>query len=388
MPNVRLVRSSLTAAGALAMFASCSVYTEDLLLEASEELTDDGGSGSAPSSGTGGDTTDPTPSVTDPDEPDDPGEDMLGTPTAPTPNLPDTSGTPSPTAPPTDTSSSMAPTGTDAPPPSTANPGDSGSPPDPVGTSTDDPVDEPPETDTGETPEPEPEPEPDPNAPSEDALIDDFDSRITRLNGGQREGFWFTDGSSDGDITNIDDVFVELASGGAAAHVVASGFTPPPVDEADPPGGWAVFGVNFNDGGNEPPPAYVQAAQYDGLQFWACTAAASGSSELYVEIPTTDTSSEHDADNENNHFRYRLELSDTWTQVVLDWDDFKQTWGASREFAADHVIGIQFSLLAEEFDLWIDNLEFNPPDGSEPSNPPPTGPCPTSAPAMSIADAG
>ncbi len=231
-----------------------------------------------------------------------------------------------------------------------------------AGTSTPAPSDPAPDA-TPVTEEPMPEPAPDDDAPSDDPLIDDFDNGNPRLSGGQREGFWFSDGSSEGDITPVDDAIIALDSGGRAAHVTASGFDTT----------WAVFGVNFN--GGEPAPAYVQAAQYTGLQFWACTADASGSSALFVEIPTTDTSSEHDASNEDNHYRYELALTDTWTRYTLRWSDFEQTWGTVKTFSEEAVLGIQFSLLDTGFDIWVDNIEFTPTDGSTASDPP-SGACP------------
>lgn len=373
MPMVHLVRSSLTLAiaGALMTPFACSVYTEDLLLEVTDGLTDDSPGSTSPDSGDTDDATDVDPLRPPDDGPSDGtgGNDGM-TPVAPspfTPETPDASSTGGLPTPPTGGSGS-APTETDV------EPGD-GSPTDPVGAPTDAPEDPEPDTDA----EPEPEPEPDPDAPSDDPLIDDFDSRNARLNGGNREGFWFTDGSTEGQITAIADAFVRLDTGGAAAHIVASGF------ELPEDGGWAVFGVNFNEGATAPP-AYIQAAQYDGIQFWACTAAASGTSELYVEIPTTDTSQEYDDSNENNHFRYLLQLDDIWTQYSVAWDDVEQTWGKTRPFVAEHIVGLQFSLLGEGFDIWIDNIEFTPADGSQPSSPEPSGPCPGLA--TTVVDAG
>jgi hypothetical protein len=161
---------------------------------------------------------------------------------------------------------------------------------------------------------------------------------------------------------------LSLAGGGKALHVVASGFT-----ATDP---WAVLGVNFN--GDSPAPPYVQAAQYEGVQFWACTSAISGSSDVFVQIPTTDTSTEHSPDNEDNHYTYPLELTDTWEQYTLTWGAFEQTWGTTKPFDDEAILGIQFSLDGEGFDIWLDNVEFTPDDDSS-ASPPPSGPCPSGA---------
>ncbi len=357
---MRLVRSSLqlriSTLIVVAGVPACSVYTEDLLLEPVSTETD----GTDPS---------PTPASSEPSE---------------TPNSPDVTPDPAETTdeqtdvtPPAPPAPGSGPGETDDSGPDSTDPSDPEPSPEPTdpapvaSTGPDEPGPAPSapveETDAGPAPS-TPTPTVDDNAPSDDPLIDDFDNGNPRLNGGQREGFWFSDGSADGDITPPEDGFLSISGGGRALHVVASGYTGA--------NAWAAFGVNFN--GDSPAPPYVQAAQYTGLQFWACTSANSGSSSLFVLIPTTDTSSEHSPDNEDNHYAYPLELTDTWTQYTFEWADFEQTWGTSKPFNDESIIGIQFSLDGEGFDIWLDNLEFTPDDDSS-ASPPPTGPCPSGA---------
>jgi hypothetical protein len=208
----------------------------------------------------------------------------------------------------------------------------------------------------------------DQNGPSEDPLIDDFEDGNAQIRTrGLREGYWFTatDGDSDGTITDIDDVFVDLPDGsGGAAHIVASGF------DLESPAG--VFGVNLNDDDSDP---YLQSAQYDGLAFFACSPA--GSQRIIVEITTTDTVKAY------NHYRATVRLTDMWQAFSFEWDDFSQTWGDMVAFDPEKVVGLQFNLDAdtdpdtlEGYDLWLDDIEFIE-DGSTSASGP-SGACPGS----------
>src|SRR5690606_18416396 len=206
----------------------------------------------------------------------------------------------------------------------------------------------------------------DQDGPSDDPLIDDFEDGNTQIRRrGLREGYWFTstDGMSDGTITDIDDVFVDLpdASGGAA-HVIAEDF------DLESPA--AVFGVNINDDDEE---AYHQSEQYDGLAFFACSPA--GAQRIIIEITTTDTVTVY------NHYRATVRLTGTWQQFSFEWDDFSQTWGDMVAFDPAEVVGIQFNLDAdtdedtlESYDLWLDDIEFI--EGGSTSATGPSGACP------------
>lgn len=213
------------------------------------------------------------------------------------------------------------------------------------------------------------EPEPADDAPSDTPLIANFEGDPSRLRGGSREGFWFTGVNGAGAITDVEDVFIDTPDGEGAAHVVASGF------DVDNDERWAGFGVNFNAG--EPPPVYSQAAQYDGLHFWACTPTPpdAAMSELYVEMVTTDSSPEYDG--EGNNYRYVVELTQMWQEFTIPWDELSQTWGAVTDFNVNAVLGLQFSLKEGGFDLWLDSLEFIDPAGSSTTGP--SGPCPFAA---------
>ncbi len=369
MLNVRLVSNRLLSQRLALVMAlgilACDVYGPDLLTPVT---TDDepgpSASGdpttSSPGSSSPSDPKGVGPTASDPSsEPEVPiAPDVTGV--APAPPQPPTAGPGPSDVPGPDTT---APMGTD--PASTSGP--TGTVPGPDATG---PV--------GPDPAPTTPSEPEPETPSDDPLIADFEGNSGQLSGGHREGYWFTDGSSEGTITPLDDVFVDASTGNGAAHVLAYDYIAT---------GWAAFGADFNDG--KIPPAYVQAVQYDGIRFWACTGDASGMSELFFEVVTLDTSKAHDDTNENNHYRTSIDLDGTWQQYTFLWGDLEQTWGDKRtEFDVNGVIGLRFSLETEGFDLWLDGVEFIEPDDA-PSTlaNPPTGSCPVTPPRPA-ADAG
>jgi hypothetical protein len=234
--------------------------------------------------------------------------------------------------------------------------------------------------------EPEPQPEPEPeipdDAPSEDPLIDDFDRTPQLRVRSSREGYWFTSQKTgDGTITAVADALVEEPADNYALHAVAQDY----VDAET----WAVFGAKFN-GGDAPVPPYVQAAQYSGLRFWACSGA--GSSSVYLEVVTTDTSSEYDDGNEDNHYRYAVELSAEWELFEVPWDDpdLVQLWGTMRSLEPSNVAGFQFNLFDGEtgYDIWLDDVEFIEEGVETTVESPRKGPCPGQGTAAADSGAG
>jgi Carbohydrate binding domain (family 11) len=367
---------ALAASLASAFLAGCSVYSTSLL--ESGPVTDNTMESTESTGTTSGTTSNSPPSSTPTSQ---------GTGPGPAASL--TSG--SPTVPATGTSASG--TGTTVMPPATntgttstgvvattapvstdpAVPGSTG----PAATDSTAPS-VPPEA-TGGTPEEPSTDGPVVEVPSDDPLIDDFEDGSEQLPiEGSREGFWFARGNSsdDGTITDIEEAFVALTAGDnqVALHVVAKKFTATDT--------WAVFGANFND--RDPAPAYIQAAQYDGLHFWAC--GGLGASKVALEVATTDTSSAYD--HQDNHYRKDLSLTASWKEFVVPWDDLRQTWGDMTDFDAEHVLGLQFNISSgqEGFDVWLDDLEFIDAGGSNVTAPR-TGACPSSAPPAA-ADAG
>jgi Carbohydrate binding domain (family 11) len=377
MLNVRPVRNIPTFVACIAL-AACSVYTPSLLesgpVEADDGLsepgtnTDDTPSDPAPAPTTKPTTTGSSPTATQsssgpspavstagplPDRPVPPGE----TSAPPATSAPAASGDPTP-VPPSGTVGPAVPapsdTGTTTPTPST------------------DPTEPPAPTSEGPAEE----------VPSDDPLVDDFEDGTEQLRlEGSREGFWFARGNAtdDGTITDIGDAFVELADGDnlVALHIVAENFIATDT--------WAVFGANFNN--DDPAPAYIQAAQYDGLHFWAC--GGLGASKVALEVATTDTSSAYDG--QDNHYRLDLSLTASWKEFIVPWDDLKQSWGDMSTFNAERVLGIQFNISTGEegFDVWLDDVEFIDPSGTTVTTPR-SGECPSSAPPEPepAADAG
>lgn len=370
MLNVRPVRNIPTFLASVVLTA-CSVYTPSLLdgpvtNDDDEVRTDDDTSDDPEMPSSTG-----TPTSTNTSNPPGTGSGTSTSTTSvpPATSLPPGATTSAPTTAPTVTDKpmpSMMPTGTTpgtgattpttTPTDSTAMPSMTETAPTAPGTVEPEP--------TEETPEEE--------VPSDDPLVDDFEdsSEQVRIEG-SREGFWFARGnaSDDGTITDIEDAFVELAGGEntVALHVVAQGFVATDT--------WAVFGTNFN--AKDPAPAYIQAAQYTGLRFWAC--GGLGASKVALEVATTDTSSAYD--HEDNHYRFDVSLTATWKMVEVPWDDMKQTWGDTTDFDPEHVLGLQFNITTGEegFDVWLDDLEFIDPAGTTVTAPR-TGGCPQSTP--------
>lgn len=344
---------ALIALGSLA----CEVYTPELLEPVSVEepgpdpTTQPSGSSPNSPSEPGPNEPDPVEPTPDPDDSTPPAPDVTGAPSD-SPSTPPTEPT---SAPDPDPSTPAGPEPTPTLPGTSPTPGPDASAP--VG---------PEPAPTGTAPS-----EPQPETPSDNPLIADFEGNSEQLAGGHREGYWFSDGASGGSITDVEDVFSEAPAGNGAVHILASGY-----GAMD----WATFGVDFNDG--TVPPAYVQAAQYDGIRFWACTGDSSGMSELFFEVVTLDTSKVHEESNEDNHYRARLDLDDQWTQYEFAWDDLEQTWGTkSPVFDIDGVIGLRFSLEAAGFDLWLDNVEFIEGAMASVVTEPPSGSCPVTLPA-------
>lgn len=353
---------------------ACSVYGPSLLepdplgTESSPQEPDDPDPVVTPS-GNSSPTTTPTGPATQPTTVNGPQPSASQQPSVVTPAMPPTTGgsssSPTPAMPPTAVTSGTTPPNT---PPSTT---DGPTVPDPTTVPTG-PDPEPSTTDT-------PEPSPSDDEPSDDPLVDDFEDGSEQLRlEGSREGFWFSRGNpqDDGTITDIKDAFAELSMTGNdfALHMVAENYTATDT--------WAVFGANFH--ADDPAAAYVQAAQYDGLHFWACGGLPS--TKIALEVVTTDTSSAYDG--EDNHYRIDLALTSSWKEFIVPWDDVKQTWGTKYTFKADHVMGIQFNLATgkEGFDVWLDDLEFIDPAGTKVTAAR-TGACPQSTPPAT-GDAG
>lgn len=213
----------------------------------------------------------------------------------------------------------------------------------------------------GGTPEPSPEPTPDGGTPPVVVpptlafeLIENFeDGNVTLLRNGDRTGYWFADGDPTGDpagtITPFDAAPVEppnpmLASSTRALHIVASGYGPT---------GWAVAGVELENGDPYPP-----AGDYAGITFWG---KAGGSEEAVFafRIPTVST----EADGVDDHYGGNLTLTDEWALYLIPFDGFlaQQGFGTEVDFVPAEMIGIQFSLAPGEtgFDIWIDDITFS-----------------------------
>ncbi len=188
----------------------------------------------------------------------------------------------------------------------------------------------------------------------DDWVIDNFEdknSSLPRLEG--RSGFWFAEGNSadeGGSITPfaVTELMMPRGDSKQAVHIVAQGYATEDT--------WAVFGVNFND-----KQAYPGAAEYIGIRFWAKHGSSTESEVVRMELPTTDTSSEHGGDDDN--FGVLLALDPDWMLYTILWDASElqqQGWGVTQTFEPANLMAIQFKLNSPEtgFDVWLDDVEF------------------------------
>jgi hypothetical protein len=160
-----------------------------------------------------------------------------------------------------------------------------------------------------------------------------------------RNGYWFSDASTDGTMTPFEVVEVmneRMPNSTRGIHIVASGFGTD---------GWALLGVELNGG-----EAYPGAAAYSGITFWGRHGGTEGAI-FRIKFPTTSTAEDDD------DFGMSLEAGAEWVQYLIPFNEMnlKQLgFGTEQAFDAAELLGIQFSLAQGTmgFDVWVDDIRF------------------------------
>jgi hypothetical protein len=198
-------------------------------------------------------------------------------------------------------------------------------------------------------------------------LIDDMEGGTGSILASKgRVGAWYTynDGTAGAvETPPAGEPFVpsELSPARETSHFAArmsgSGFTT-----------WgAGMGLNLNDPGSGDggsAKATYDASAYDGIAFWAKTAAGPGASlRLNVSDKDTDPSGGlcAPAAKCSDHFGKSLNITSEWVQYVIRFSDMAQLgWGASvPAFDAKSLYAIQFQVAkGAAFDVWIDDVAF------------------------------
>jgi hypothetical protein len=204
-------------------------------------------------------------------------------------------------------------------------------------------------------------------------LIDDMEGRgvptgwldgVSAAN--PRAGTWyvFDDGTDGGTLTpspsgSAAQIIAVIPGGrGAsahAAHVVGnSGFT----------NYGAGMGFNLNVASSMP--HVYDATAYQGFTFWARAAGDAGPTVVLFNVLDRNTAQPSsggicDGGACNGSFGISLALTDAWQLITVHYSDLhRPVWAVSdgSPFDPSNMIGCQFQVQGQSFDLWVDDIYF------------------------------
>jgi hypothetical protein len=207
-----------------------------------------------------------------------------------------------------------------------------------------------------------------PNPPTIVDVVDDMeDGNSYLLNKAPRYGFWYVAGDPTvgATMTKIADIVATLApargTSTSSVHFAASGYTT-----------WgATVGLSFADkAGNLGKRAPYDAGNSVGISFWV-RGSITDNQKLHVLFPIVDTDPTGKLCGGTNqgqcldHFTTTVPVTSQWQQVSIYFSALHQSgWGApatSASFDQAQMLGLEFTALTYNADLWIDDLALMRP---------------------------
>jgi endoglucanase len=196
------------------------------------------------------------------------------------------------------------------------------------------------------------------------ALIDDAedgDAQVLGIDG--RNGYIYTYSDAQGTQVKPSTDGFTVSTGGARTPKNALRFQGKLADQSD-----AYAGMGF---GFMSPERGYDASAYKGIAFIA-KRGQSSASEVRIKVPDGNTHPKGGACSDCfNDFGVTFSVTESWTRYVIEFADLKQEggWGDPRppSVDVDKLFGVQFQIAArgQDFDIWIDDVEFICADSSE-----------------------